>query len=181
MKISPLTTKNVEHVSRVRAFFDGQVGLHQRLIEMATATLGRARTLYLLIALCLGWIAYNAWLFRLVGPQLDPPPFMWLQGALCFYGAVVATMVLAAQNRRNREAEQRAHLQLQLALVQEEKTTKLIALMEELRRDMPDVPPREDPSLAELLERVDPQEVIVALDDPKTVSTGRPGRLPRRR
>jgi uncharacterized membrane protein len=162
--LSSLARKNVEHVVRLRAFFDTRVGRSQRRIEWATAALGRPRTFYMLSASSLGWVTYNAWLFRFLGAQLDPPPFMWLQGALCFYGAMVATMVLAAQNRRNDEAEQRAHLQLQIDLVTEQKTTKIIALLEELRRDLPSVRDREDPSLHEMLERVDPQNLVSALE-----------------
>ena len=162
--LSTLARKNVEHVVQLRAFFETRIGRSQKRIERVAAWLGQPRTLSLLGGACLGWVAYNGWLFRYLGVQLDPPPFMWLQGALCLYGAMVATMVLSAQNRRNSEAEQRAHLQLQIDLVTEQKTTKIIALLEELRRDMPSVRNREDPSVRELLERVDPAHLVSVLE-----------------
>ncbi|MDB4991701.1 MAG: hypothetical protein JWN04_6879 [Myxococcaceae bacterium] len=169
--LSSLVRRNVEHALQMRAFFETRVGTHQRRVESATAWLGRPLMLYILIGSCAAWISYNLWLYPFVGVQLDAPPFMWLQGSLCFYGAMVATMVLAAQNRRNQEAEQRDHLQLQLTLVTEQKTTKIISLLEELRRDMPSVQDRDRPSLHDMLEGLDPQHLVSALDSVLTGPT----------
>ena len=61
---------------------------------------------------------------------------------------LTATVVLIKQNRLAKIEEQRAHLDLQLNLLTEQKTTKLIDLIEELRLDLPMVKNRHDPEAA---------------------------------
>ena len=50
---------------------------------------------------------------------------------------VTTTIVLIAQNRQSRLEQQHTHLGLQVNLLTEQKVTKLIHLIEELRKDMP--------------------------------------------
>ncbi|MBI5442314.1 MAG: hypothetical protein HY900_14015 [Deltaproteobacteria bacterium] len=47
----------------------------------------------------------------------------------------------------------------------EQKTAKLIDLMEELRRDLPDVINRHDPDAAVLQQSMNPDQVLAALDE----------------
>ncbi len=65
-------------------------------------------------------------------------------------------MVLNTQNRQGRHAEQRSHLDLQVNLLAEQKIAKLIALVEELRRDLPQVRDRVDHVAEAMKESVDP-------------------------
>jgi uncharacterized membrane protein len=62
-------------------------------------------------------------------------------------------------------AEQRAHLDLKVTLRTEQKTAKLIDLLEELRRDMPNVRDRHDPEATALQKSVNPDRVLAALDE----------------
>lgn len=71
--------------------------------------------------------------------EFDPAPFFWLQGGVDLGALLTATVVLTKQNRSARLAEQRAHLDLKVMLLTEQKTAKLIDLLEELRRDLPNV------------------------------------------
>ena len=88
----------------------------------------------------------------------------WLQGATGLFDALIATTVLVAQSRLNRESEQREHLQLQVNLLAEQKATKIIALLEELRRDLPIVRNRRDPEAEAMAQAVDPKAVLSALE-----------------
>jgi uncharacterized membrane protein len=111
------------------------------------------------------WIAANV-----LGPRLgwysplDPPPFAWLQGFLTLAGVLTATVVLISQNRHARLDSQRGHLGLQLTLLTEQKVTKLIHLLEELRRDLPMVADRHDSEAVALQKRTDPAKVLSALE-----------------
>ena len=58
--------------------------------------------------------------------------------------------ILTTQNRVATLAQQRAQLDLQVNLIAEQKIAKVIALIEELRRDLPSVKDRKD-SLAEAM------------------------------
>lgn len=95
----------------------------------------------------------------------DPAPFFWLQGIVGLGALLTATVVLSKQNRLAKLAEQRAHLDLKVTLLTEQKTAKLIDLLEELRRDMPNVRDRHDPEAASLQKSMNPDRVLAALDE----------------
>jgi uncharacterized membrane protein len=65
---------------------------------------------------------------------------------------------------QGREADRRAHLELQVNLIAEQKTTKIISLLEELRHDLPMVKDRKDEVADALQESMDPQAVLSALE-----------------
>ena len=78
---------------------------------------------------------------------------------------LTATVVLAKQNRFAKLEEQRAHLDLKVTLLTEQKAAKLIDLLEELRRDLPNVRNRHDPEAAALQQSMSPDLVLAALDE----------------
>lgn len=78
---------------------------------------------------------------------------------------ITTTIVLIAQNRQVKLDQQRAHLDLQVNMLTEQKVTKVIHLLEELRRDLPMVKDRYDPQIAVLQEGADTAQVVSALKD----------------
>jgi uncharacterized membrane protein len=159
-----LVAKNAEAIAAVRARADKRLDRHQKSVELATAALGRPLSIFVVIALVSLWIAFNVSMKALGKAPIDPPPFFWLQGAVALGALLTSLMVLTTQNRQRRHAEERAHLDLQVNLAAEQKTAKLIALVEELRRDLPNVPNRRD-ALAESMARaVDPHAALTALE-----------------
>ena len=97
--------------------------------------------------------------------EFDPAPFFWLQGIVGLGALLTATVVLIKQNRLARLAEQRAHLDLKVTLLTEQKAAKVIDLLEELRRDLPNVRNRHDPEAAVLQQSMNPGLVLAALDE----------------
>src|SRR5438309_1703166 len=133
-----------------------QVGRHQKAIESVTATLGRPRFLYVIMLFVALWILINI-ILKLSGmAALDPPPFYWLQGTVSMCALLMTTIVLITQNRQNKAAEQRRQLDLQVNLLVEQKVTKVISLIEELRRDSSVVKDRHDSEAEALQSSVDP-------------------------
>jgi uncharacterized membrane protein len=81
---------------------------------------------------------------------------------------------LTRQNRLAKLEEQRAHLDLKVTLLTEQKAAKLIDLMEELRRDLPNVKNRQDSEAVALQQSMNPDLVLAALDEravPEEAST----------
>jgi uncharacterized membrane protein len=97
-------------------------------------------------------------------PQFDPPPFDSLQLSLGIIALPMTIAVLIKQDRQEKLAEQRTQLSLQLNLLSEQKIAKLIALVEELRRDLPDVENRCDSEAEEMKQAAEPQVVMEALE-----------------
>ena len=152
-------------VAAIRERADNQLSLSQRYVETLTAHVGRPATIGALLVLIGLWIGWNWLLKSNGGTPFDPPPFFWLQGAVALYAALVSTFVLATQNREKRHAEQRAFLELQVTLHAEQKTAKIIELLEELRRDMPTVRDRVDLQANEMQEPVDTVAVMNVLEE----------------
>ena len=78
---------------------------------------------------------------------------------------LMTTMVLTTQNRQVRHGDQRAHLDLQVNLLAEQKIAKVISLLEEPRRDLPSVANRTDLVAEAMTEPVSPDNVISALEE----------------
>ena len=155
----------VESVASIRARAEQRLDRHQRIMEVLTAALGRPRTVYAILLLVIAWIAFNAGTTRLLGwKSIDPPPFFWLQGMVALSALLMTTLVLITANRQTRNAEERSHLDLQVNLLSEHKVAKLIALVEELRRDLPMVRDRIDQEANAMQEAVDPHAMLEALE-----------------
>jgi uncharacterized membrane protein len=154
---------------------DSVVALQRREWEQTSPSQRRAervgrfigRPVYLVGLLCLAalWIAINLALPYLGYPSLDPIPFEMLQGFLTLTALITTTIVLIAQNRQSKIEQQHTHLGLQVNMLTEQKVTKIIHLLEELRRDMPMVKNREDQQAAVLQERADTGRVISAIEE----------------
>src|SRR5579862_1812378 len=133
--IDPIS-RNIHNITGLRAKTEQQVNRHQKMVERVTLWLGRPRFLYGILSAAVAWITLN-----LIGPHAgfhspDPPPFYWMQGTVSFVALLMTTVVLITQNRLGKTEEQRDQLELQINLLTEQRTAKIIALLEELRKDM---------------------------------------------
>ncbi len=137
----------------------------QLWLERVSRALARPAFPVGLLLFILAWVALNATPSAVGIPRFDPPPYPWLAGLLTLTGLLTTTIVLIGQGRQSVLAEQRAHLDLQINLLTEQKVTKLIHLLEELRADLPGVRMREDPHVSELKKPADPAVVASALRD----------------
>ncbi len=151
---------NIATLGEVAAEEMDRVGAHQRGIEAVTSALARPITIYLLLAAGAGWVIYNVIAPAHGWPQVDhPPAFPLLEGVVTFFAACVTVCVLIVQRRVRRDAERRAKLEFHVNLLSEQKATKIIALLEELRRDLPNVRNRHDAVAEAMQEEVDPKAV----------------------
>lgn len=168
---------DVQPVASIRARAERRLDKHQRIMEGLTAALGRPRTVYVIVSIVVGWVAFNLETPRLLGwHRIDPPPFFWLQGIVALSALLMTTTVLITANRQTRNAEERSHLDLQVNLLAEHKVAKLVALLEELRRDLPMVRDRIDREADEMQEAVDPHAMLAALE--KTSKAEEPLKFP---
>ena len=156
--------ENVDTLTSLRARAKHGVSRHQRRIEQLTAQLGQPWAFYLILAFAAAWSAFNWTAPRLGVRAFDPPPFVWLQGLVGLSALLMTSIILITQNRRAIHAEQAAELDLQVALRAEHKAAKVIALLEELRRDSPTVRDRVDRVADAMTEPIDAHAVLSALE-----------------
>jgi uncharacterized membrane protein len=156
--------QNIEVMAALQRRETEMTSASQRLVERMSRFIGRPTYLLGLLAFVVAWVAVNLATPFGIHP-FDPPPFEMLDGILTFSALVTATIVLIAQNRQTKQEQQHRHLDLQLSLLTEQKVTKLIHLVEELRRDLPMVKDRDDPQATVLQEAADTAAVISAMDE----------------
>jgi len=156
--------ENIEAVVALHAVAEQGVDAHQRAVESLTAWLGRPQFFYGILVGVFLWMGVNLCLPRLGVTRWDDPPFVWMQGAAGLGGLLMTTVVLITQNRQGKLAERREQLDLQMSLLTEQRTAKIIDLLEELRRDMPSVRNRVDAEADALTKTINPHEVLATLE-----------------
>ena len=144
----------------------------QRHSESLGDLFGRPAFLVVILVFVSVWIGANLALSARGRAPFDEPPYHWLQGVIALVALLVTTVVLIKQNRLDKLGEQRAHLDLKVTLLIEQKTAKLIDLIEELRRDLPNVQNRHDSGAVAMQRAMSPQGVLTALDEEVTSPDG---------
>ena len=159
--------QNIEAVKNFYVREEREISPSQRFVERISDYAGRPIFLGLILGFVALWVLVNVELLHSGFGAFDPPPFSFLQGLLGLGALLTATVVLSKQNRAAKLAERREHLDLKVTLLTEQKAAKLINLLEELRRDLPNVKDRHDPEAHALQEAMNPDRVLAALDEDK--------------
>ena len=158
-------SQNIETILEFYARDEQKLSRSQRALETISGSVGRPLYLGSIVLLVALWMLGNVIAHRMGYAELDPAPFLWLQGLVGLGALLTTTVLLIKQNRLASLEERRAHLELQVNLLTEQKTTKLINLMEELRRDLPNVRNRHDPEAVALQQPTDAEQVLAELDE----------------
>jgi uncharacterized membrane protein len=161
-----------EHIEdTIRSIADLQKRHHedatpqQRFINKLTALTARPWLAVALLFSVFGWIAANALAAHAGFSPLDPAPFSWLQVVTSVTSLFVVVLVLVAQRHEDELSRHRELLTLELAILSEQKTAKVIQLLEEVRRDNPLIRNRSDPQAEVMSQAADPRTVLEAIKD----------------
>lgn len=144
----------------------------QGVIEALSAIFSHPVYFACLILLVLVWVILNEYAEVFSMPVFDARPFVLLQGIVGFNCLLITIAVLVRQNRLTRMEEKRAHLTLQAALLAEQKTSKIIQLLEELRHDLPNVQDRIDPEAEALQRKTDHRSMLDDIDQKTQEKSG---------
>ena len=135
----------------------------QLLIERLTETLAKPRFIAGFTLFVAGWLGVVGVQTELYGNSFDPPPFNLLQGVLTVLAVYMTAMILSTQRRASELASHREQLTLELATLAEQKSAKTISLLEEIRRDSPNLPDRVDDDADAMAASADPGSVLQAI------------------
>lgn len=116
--------KNIETIVRIEEEAGRQRSLGERISDTFTHFMGSMTFVVLHLILFGVWFSVNLGITPL--PVFDPFPFGILTLIVSAEGVLLAIFVLITQNRMSRQANQRAHLNLQISLLSEQETTKLL-------------------------------------------------------
>ncbi|WP_420593479.1 DUF1003 domain-containing protein [Deinococcus sp.] len=162
-RFSQLLSQNAEINALLQRQAETNLSTLHRPIQRLARLLGRPAFIVTVLTLFLLWITVNLNLAFFTHQSWDTPPFFWLQGLIGVLSLVITATVLISQARQARLAEQRSQLQLQIVLLTEQRTAKIIGLLEELRRDLPSVRDRHDEVADAMQHSGDPQTILQAL------------------
>ena len=153
--------ENIETILEYYRREEKKVSGSQRTLELVRRVLGRPAFLVVTLTFVALWIGAESagWV------DFDPPPYFWLQGLVSLSALLMAAVILITQNRQSKIEAMHAHLDLQVNMLTEQKVSKLIELIEELRRDLPMVRDRRDASAEALQEPANAHEMLKALHE----------------
>lgn len=137
----------------------------QRYVDRATALAGRPFFLGLVCCGIGSWIFSDLALRYFGFEPIDPPPFVWLELAATVSALLMTILILVTQRSADKLADVRSQLTFELALLTEQKVAKLIELVEELRRDSPEVRDRIDFEAHEMAVRTDSHAMLGAIKE----------------
>lgn len=163
-ELTDILDQDIEAIVAMRMTAERKVSRHQRAIERVTTTLGRPLAIYIVLLFIALWVLISIFYHVLGLTAFDTPPFPWLQDIVSVSALLMTLIVLATQNRQAKLAEQRRHLDLQINLLTERKVSKVIAMLAELREDLPLVRNRLDPEAEAMQEPVDPHTALSSLN-----------------
>ncbi len=156
--------QNIEALADLHKHSERQVTRQQRAIEAITYFLGRPLFLFLILVFVALWVLVNILLAAFHLPTFDPPPFIWLSGVLSLGALLQATVILITENRQGAVAQRRTQLDLQVSLLVDQKLSKLISMVDEIRQYTSDGKAAPDPQAEAMKEAVNPHEAISSLE-----------------
>ena len=169
-------SQNIEAMGEYYKREARRIGPAQRLLERVGDAIGRPAFLGLVLIFVGAWMLMNLMPARFGLIAFDPPPFAGLQTIVSLAALLITTVVLIGQNRLAKLEQRRGEMELQVNILTEQKTTTLIRLLEELRRDLPMVRDRHDPDVATLQQPTDATQIMTALEKEHTGDAAPSGR-----
>jgi len=110
------------------------------------------------------WFVLNTRVFRGVEP-FDPFPFNFLTVVVSLEAIFLSVFVSMSQNHMTRQAEKRAHLNLQVDMLAEQELTAILRMVQGLCKKQGVEVRMGDDRLKELVKETDVQSLAAALED----------------
>jgi uncharacterized membrane protein len=152
--------ETVEAIAKLHQEHDAAATPLQRAIDGATGLLATPAAMLILLGAVCVWIVGNRY-----GAGWPDPELLALELGAALAALLISVLILVTQRREDRLAERREKLSLELALLNEQKSTKIIALLEELRRDMPAITDRRDEESEAMAKPTDAATVLSEIEE----------------
>jgi uncharacterized membrane protein len=149
--------------AKISAAHKQETSTQQKLVDHFTWLAGKPGFVLVLACVMVGWGAGNIAAAHLGHKAIDPPPFVLLQGVMTMVTLLIASVILSTQRREDQLVSHRSQLELELIISSDQKSSKIIELLEEARRDNPAIANRIDDQAVAMSEPADTLAVLKAI------------------
>ena len=163
--LAPALERNIQAMVRRRAEEAAAEGLQDRLAQGITDFSGSMMFVYLHLLIFGGWIVINLGWFPFAKPW--DPSLVILAMVASVEAIFLSTFVLISQNRMSRADDRRADLNLQISLLAEHETTKLVELVSAIADKLQVEVATRPEEIRELEKDVAPEAVLDAIEQSK--------------
>lgn len=167
---------NVEKIARLEAEQLHRRSFFERIGDRAVAIVGSGWVALFHLLWFLGWILVNTGRVPGIEP-FDPYPFNFLTMIVSLEAIFITLAVLNNQNRMTRQADKRAHLDLQVNLLAEQESTATLRLLQRVAEKL-GVSAEEVHQVEALTQETDVAELLTELDGTLPEPETAPSRVP---
>ena len=161
-----LSASEQENLDVLATFYereDAELSGVQVVIERISAFFGSPAYFAFAVVFIVVWIALNCVGIRLGWVYVDRPPFFWLQGIVSANALLLTIAVLIRQNRMAQQAGHRAHLDLQINLLTEQKVSKVLQVLHGQGCGPASSSAVHDSEVADFAKPADPEAMLTAI------------------
>jgi uncharacterized membrane protein len=155
-----LVQRNIETVARMEQVAEARHSPLDRAIDTTTRFIGS------LTFVCLQLVGFALWIgLNLRLPQqrhFDPYPFSLLALVVGMEAIILASFILITQNRQQRLADRRAHLELQINMLAEQEATKVLTMLGAIQDHLGIR--GHDPEVAALEQATEPEKMMEQIE-----------------
>jgi uncharacterized membrane protein len=160
--LSPTLERNIDAIIERRRQAAREASPEQRAAAAISRFAGSMAFVYIHMIAFGGWIIANSGLFPVI-PRWDPSLVILAMEA-SVEAIFLSTFILINQNRMAADDDARAELNLQISLLNEHETTKLISVVDAIAKRL-EVKTEVDNEIAELERDVAPEAVLDRIED----------------
>lgn len=162
MQSASTTYRNIQEICAIEQEALRARTIAQRISDVIADQAGRMWFIAVHAIWFVVWVALNLGALGQVR-VFDPFPFSLLTMIVSLEAIFLSLFILMSQNRSQRHADQRGHLDLQINLLAERENTKMLQMLQALcEKHGLHV---KDAELEQLSERTEPQQVLKELKD----------------
>ena len=156
--------KNISSISQLEHQALQTRSLAESISDALTKAVGSFPSIVFHAGFFLAWIVINLGWIAVV-PPFDPFPFGILTLIVSTEGVLLAIIILISQNRMIRQADRRAHLDLQINLLAEQEASLILHQVRRIAERMQLPPDERDREAALLTETTDVDKVMHILEE----------------
>ncbi len=165
---TPVTIqKNIETILELEKEALQNLSPVEHIADKVTAFAGSSPFIILHVLWFGGWIVMNSRIISGITP-FDPFPFSFLTLVVSLEAIFLTLLVLMSQNRMTKEADKRAHLDLQINMLAEQETTMILRMVQKITRHL-GLEEEMDNSIKDLSEATDINSVAKKIDEHSTI------------